>query len=433
MGKTGTTSIQLALLKNREQLGQHGFLVEIGQDTIAEMVKKNVSWHSIEGLDVGIDAIKRKLTRSGLNNLVWSWESFSTHLVTSHPENLQRLKRGFPGASFKIIVYLRRQDLWLQSAYPQWAIKDKQEEGPVLSFREWYDQFRQGGLRWWRPEDLDYYALLTAWGKVFGRDNLIIRVFETDQLEGGDVVFDFFEHSGVPQIEYDTQIERVNQTWNMELLWIVAKYNSLFPEAYAPEELLLYLADASSDPFFKAAGLTRFRVPQEIAFDVLSECEAGNRAVAMEFLGRDNGVLFHPTLQYNRVSETDSTFEGMSLERVVPILLHLLLQKHQRVQTLEKELQSSRKLFKDNIATQFKQLDNLTAQFKQREIDLVAQLGDFTNRFNQLEADLVAQSGNFTTQFKQLEVDLVEKFRLSNRVRSIGRYILRQIFSFVQR
>ena len=211
MGKTGSSSIQLALLKNRELLFQNGFLVEIGQDTVAEMVKKNVPWYSIEGLHVGIDSIKQKLSQSGLSNFVWSWESFSTHIFTCQPENLQRLRALFPDASFKIIIYLRRQDLWLQSAYPQWAIKDKQEDGPVLSFQEWYERFRQGRLRWWQPGDLDYYALLVSWAKVFGRNSLIIRVFEIGQLERGDVVSDFFKHSGLPQIEYNTQIQRVDR------------------------------------------------------------------------------------------------------------------------------------------------------------------------------------------------------------------------------
>lgn len=387
MGKTGTTSIQLALLKNRDRLVQNGFLVEIGQDTVAKMVRKNVSWHSIEGLDVGIDSIKQKLAQSGLSNFVWSWESFSTNIFTSQPGNLQRLRDVFPDASFKIIVYLRRQDLWLQSAYPQWAIKDKQEKGPVLSFQEWYDRFRQGRLRAWRPGDLDYYALLVSWEKVFGRNNLTIRVFETDQLEKGDVVSDFFKYSGLPKIEYNTHIGRVNQAWNMELLWMVAKYNSLFPGANAPAELLPYLGNSASDPFFKTAGFSRFRVPQKIAFDLLNECEASNRAVAMEFLGRDNSVLFHEPLQYDHSPETENTLEGVSLEKVVPILLHLLLQQHKRVQKLEKELQRSSKLSIDN----------------------------------------------FTTRFKQLEVSLMERFRFSNRVRSLSRYILRQIFSFVKR
>ena len=53
-------------------------------------------------------------------------------------------------------------------------------------------------------------------------------------------------------------------------------------------------------------------------------------------------------------------------------------------------------------------------------------MDNFTAKIKQLD-------DNFTAQIKQLDVDLVEKFRFSNRVRSLGRYILRQIFPFMQR
>ncbi len=45
----------------------------------------------------------------------------------------------------------------------------------------------------------DFYSILSRWGDVFGDQNITARVYERDQLVGGDVVKDFLSINNIPE------------------------------------------------------------------------------------------------------------------------------------------------------------------------------------------------------------------------------------------
>lgn len=92
------------------------------------------------------------------------------------------LRRDFD--DIRVLVYLRRQDLHLASAYSQWL------RGGVIRPAE----VPAGGTDIF-PE-YDYGEIVRRFGVAFGPDRVIPRIFDRKDLAGGDVVEDFFTVAG---------------------------------------------------------------------------------------------------------------------------------------------------------------------------------------------------------------------------------------------
>jgi hypothetical protein len=87
-------------------------------------------------------------------------------------------------ATVQVVVYLRRQDQHLASAYTQW-LRGGVMEDPALP---------EDG-----PETLfeyDYGPMLARYARAFGQDAVCPRIFSRATLVGGDVVEDFFAAAG---------------------------------------------------------------------------------------------------------------------------------------------------------------------------------------------------------------------------------------------
>jgi hypothetical protein len=102
------------------------------------------------------------------------------------PDEVQRLADMLAKyfATVKVVVYLRRQDQHIASAYSQWL------RSGILS---------EPGMPSGGPErfgEYDYGPMLDRYAKAFGDTAMCPRIFSRKTLVGGDVVEDFFEVAG---------------------------------------------------------------------------------------------------------------------------------------------------------------------------------------------------------------------------------------------
>jgi len=97
--------------------------------------------------------------------------------------HIRRLRALFPDQDFRILVYLRRQDAWLEAMYGQ-VLK----QGRYQDHDELVEQSQ---------EHVDYVALLAPWARVFGDSRLIIRAYEG--FEHGELWADFCTALDRPQ------------------------------------------------------------------------------------------------------------------------------------------------------------------------------------------------------------------------------------------
>ena len=105
----------------------------------------------------------------------------------------------------QVIVYLRRQDQHVASAYSQWL------RGGVLV---------EPGMPAGGPAELpeyDYGGLVQRYGRVFGRGSVTPRIFTRDRLVRGDVVADFLHLLGATlDIADDDRLLQANVSISIE-------------------------------------------------------------------------------------------------------------------------------------------------------------------------------------------------------------------------
>lgn len=211
--KTGSTSIQFWLGQERDRLRERGYLVpqSFGALNMSRLAAMAVRHHagrkpSLDGAEA-MDKLKAELDAApeSVHSAIISAELLGQRLRST--DRVAALKAMldpiFDG--YTVIVYLRRQDEQVVSLYS--TLVRRGDEAEPLS----------------RP--IDYDALLRAWGRVFGRENIRPRLFEREAMPQGNIIYDFLDASGIGPLE--TELPPVERN------------PSLRPEA---QEMLIRLA-----------------------------------------------------------------------------------------------------------------------------------------------------------------------------------------------
>ena len=192
MQKTGTTFLQQVLSQNSAELAERGLIYPSpraglpggggsAHHFLAHAVLRLRVNYTPKGdfalLPDHVTAL-RGILDAGIGVGVISSEDFSR----MRSKQIQTLRAHFPGEDVRILVYLRRQDLWLDALYGQ-ALK----VGRQIDLETFIARNRRR---------LDYARLLRHWANAFGRENLIVRIYEG--FEEGGLWADFCHAVGCP-------------------------------------------------------------------------------------------------------------------------------------------------------------------------------------------------------------------------------------------
>lgn len=156
-GKTGSTSIQ-ATLSNIEKRKFHFQYDMQGRQSVGK-----------------IDDFIKRLKNTEHDTIIYSNEWLFQAKEKFLEKFSAKLLRFF---NVKIIIYIRRQDQFIVSAYQQVSKDGLSKHGPIA-------------LPLVDNIDVNYYELINKWANYFGKKNIIIRVFDRDLLLENDVVIDF--------------------------------------------------------------------------------------------------------------------------------------------------------------------------------------------------------------------------------------------------
>jgi len=271
--KTGTTSIQHLLYTNRDHFRKLGVLYpETGLTGSPHQWGQHcLAWVLTQANMEGI-WLRLRREAAPYSTVIISSEEFSVYL---EERRFQRLKNAVPWASIKPVCYLRRQDEFFESLYNQYikggGTADINELFPTMQAR------------------LDYKNFLNVLSSVFGKENLIVRIYEKDRING-DICGDFFSSIGIaPDCRPSSPPRSVNKALSKEGLERLREANRNFADA--PEELLKRRRQIVSE----------FTVPPFTPHSILSQDErrtlldrfrASNEAVAREYFDTA-GPLFN--------------------------------------------------------------------------------------------------------------------------------------------
>ncbi len=300
--KTGTSAIQEFLYSNREILEKQGFCYpEFGYRYTGVHIRRNAHFlvhHQIckpeneakirkeenERFYEGLDKIK-ELTGT-FPNVVLSDENVWNGYVRR--ENFWKVLSDAlseRGIDLKVIVYLRSQDLVLESYYSQ-RVKVKIQ----MSFQEYLDSEDIDVFK------LDYYRQLKEIEQAIGKENIIVRVYEKQQYEGNGntLISDFLNVLGLELDEkYISPDKVVNTSLYGKALELKRILNGIDGFVTRRKHWLVnYLKIAQEEDERKNGTPAKKFFTYEKRMDFLAKYKEGNEAIAREFLNREDGVLF---------------------------------------------------------------------------------------------------------------------------------------------
>jgi hypothetical protein len=294
-GKTGTSSIQGFLHRNRDRLATLGYLYPrtpgVTRHTRLglfiqpdDSLDDRIAWHRqrASSPDAFRKSFRRRLFReideSGLSHVLFSDEA----LYGSSKEALRRLRELVEpiAGSLRLVVYLRRQDDHLVSRYQQ-VVK----VGETKRLTEWAVEPEHA-------DTYDYYDRLSTWERLLEPDEFVVRRFEPASFVDGSLLQDFLDATGIDARADDmTQGPSRNRSLDAESVEFLRLLNLYRVENEGAKVGLIYnrdlvkrLAELSTGPVLT--------LPTPILDDFMAQWEECNRAVARRYLRDATGELF---------------------------------------------------------------------------------------------------------------------------------------------
>jgi hypothetical protein len=327
-GKTGTSAIQGFLNKYRSQLIKRSSCLypNLGVPEVLDYFSGHCPSHcEFFGCkdDGFVDAQIKKLivraNRKKIQKIILSCEGLSVWPKFAH--TLYETLSSSPQVRVIIIVYLRRHDHWLESAWKQWGVKDKRFRDVDHFFSKYHRVI---------PYNFDPLELLETWEGEFGSENIIVRPYEKEQLTGG-VIIDFLNQTGIDHTKikgYDPERDKyhVNVGFNRDIIEIFY-LNKNFYQDINDNRLINLFSKYLTDTYKKAPFEDYSIFSPQQRLDILARYQPQYEAIAKKYLGRSDGRLFYEPLP--DPSEPWEPYEGLTVEKVVPIFAEILFNMNQ--------------------------------------------------------------------------------------------------------
>lgn len=322
-GKTGTSAIQGFLNKYRPQLTEQfsclypNLNLTEDPDYFSGYCPSHYEFFSCKNNNFIEDQLKKLIVKANakkIQKIILSCEGLSIWPNFAH--SLHETLSPFPQVRVVIIVYLRRQDHWLESAWKQWGVKDKR-------FRN-MDHFISKH-QWIFPYNSDPLELVETWGGKFGSENIVIQPYEKEQLTEG-IIIDFLNKTGIDYTKiqgYDPERDKyhINVGFNRDILEIF-QLNKNFYTDINDNRLINFFSKYLSDTYKKAPFEDASIFSPQQRLDILAHYSHQYEVIAKKYLGRSDGRLFYEPVP--DLSEPWEPYEGLTSEKVIPIFTEIL-------------------------------------------------------------------------------------------------------------
>lgn len=274
--RTATSSLQQFLFQNSAALKELGLLYPYEVRRHVELINKLFNKRETPA-KVSEDLLQQMDSHSpALHTVVLSDEDICMR------RDLTRLAEFREHFDVKIVFTLRRQDLWLES----WFLQNiKWQWDPELSHCD-FDTFmaRRDRFHW-----IDYDAYLHHLETVFGRENLVLNVFEKQQMPQGPIQL-FCDSIGLEMGKTLVQPRVINQSFSP----LMSEFLRHLPmdKATPNYRRALTRACAKADKKLYPGGkYSALLMSHESRQQVHNAYAASNQAVAQRYFNRDQLFL----------------------------------------------------------------------------------------------------------------------------------------------
>ena len=332
--KTGTTAIQKFLCVNADVIEEYGWCYPTDKVFMKENPWYNGMGFYGKGYRIDTESLRWKQLWECLHeylekkNVILSAENIS--IINTH-ELLRKVKQEYDNV--KVIVYLRRQDVFVESLWNQMV---KSQNGCYTgSVQECWEEFFGEGE--FRREKLYYYNELEAIAAIIGKENLIVRVYEKQQLEGErkDAISDFFSAIG---LTVDWKKFKGDREANLRIsgneLMIKRVMNHTLKRECGKRyktEIMESFMDMGK-PGGQRSAVTESHMTKEERIAILEEFKEQNELVAREYLHREDGKLFYDmNVDIPQYESSMTPFE----EDMIRVFTTLLCEQNKKLEKLE--------------------------------------------------------------------------------------------------
>ncbi|MFO7901967.1 MAG: hypothetical protein R6U98_04855 [Pirellulaceae bacterium] len=198
--KTGTSSLQQFLTRYSKSLLERRIVYpSAGRRAAGQIAHHNLCYEKQEA----------RISTGAFKPLVGVWSEAleeidavsdaigvisSEAFMNCRSHQIARFKEELEGRHVTVVAYVRRQDLWMQSAWNQQARFGRCS----LDFWDFFKKIRARGRG-------DYFRQLTAWAEEFGSNHLVVKNFDTLPSVGivSDFCLSFLSGIGIAKNEGD--------------------------------------------------------------------------------------------------------------------------------------------------------------------------------------------------------------------------------------
>ena len=362
--RTGTTALQTCMAKNQKFLMDNkicysdfyepeNYHVNLTISLIHEYFEKNncditptyvlENMYSQYPINI-INNMKRVFYENNCKTLILSdehifegtiWWIFSSSgntedLLRGRRDYIRRyFKEAFKEFDIKIVCYLRRQDDYVESYYNQFC-KSVNNMNYIDVLQKHYLSLKMNAYDYNASVDdmfdvknanivdgmldINYAQNLSEWSAIYGKENIIVRIYEKSHLPKG-IEYDFFTNI----LGFDNEL--------IEKLELYKNIN-----ASSKHDIIEYMVSArlfdmqsefnelNESPALAHLNKCKTNVlSAKRAKEILDYCEEDNSKIAREYLGREDGILF-----YDKRREEKDDYPGLSLQAALDISRELI-------------------------------------------------------------------------------------------------------------
>lgn len=231
--KTGTTSIQKMMWSSRDKLLEQDILYpeSFVRDSAHFLITDRLRQEFRDKLlNVDLTALRKEIEVSPASTVVISCEALSGATVRRFaPEMMQymwrRLAEALSGFDVRVVFYIRRQDESVDSRIIQ-EIKGQSRKSIIN-----YEAFLYAN------SSLNYHYFTFLLAKVFGLNNLDVRLYDRGVLVDADVRRDFLDYLGVPRGSIAVTEDEDNVSPSSTLIALYRVINALEVDEQVYDEL----------------------------------------------------------------------------------------------------------------------------------------------------------------------------------------------------
>lgn len=310
MPKTGTTCLQKALFNNRDKFLENGYLYPKSdiKNNAKEIVNRychNTLAHCLMGLEdkdntlsMSIwEELKTEIDSINPRNVIISAEAFTSFKIFYQLETLAKIKNLLKEYEIKVVIYLRKQDEFLESSYCYMVKLGACSVGIQELFNKYQYIF-------------NYYQMLENWANIFGYDNMIVRCFAKSNTK--DHIFaDFlrvinqFNNKSDYKVDYNAKINVSPSGKMIKILLLINNLNETILAKFIKldysywskyQEFLSFLSNNKTICKL-VSRLPKFLIDDVLLLpkekeDIMKKFKELNSQIAYKYLGQKNGVLF---------------------------------------------------------------------------------------------------------------------------------------------